>query len=249
MVFASHLKFCDFIFNEYFTGDERFEKYRRIIELGSVAPDVKCIFPKHRIDVTKYRFIKRIERVEKCRGFIRAFWIGVVFHYICDYFCLAHNSLSIKPGFEHTCYELSLNKELKKLCQLPESEFMISPVYPQKYKSEFNECLSGEVEESPGECLRVVEFLNVFSELRELCLKYKVKSLECSDVELAKMCFDFVKDLCKLRSAPSEKIMSIVTELNCMYLRLSESVERTEILDIVIARRVVESLIYNPIFA
>ena len=58
-----------------------------------------------------------------------------------------------------------------------------------------------------------------------------------------------MRDLVKLRCAPSEKIMSVVSELNCMYLRLSESVERTEILDIVIARRVVESLIYNPIFA
>lgn len=248
MVFASHLKFCDFILNEYFAGDERFEKYRKFIELGSVAPDVKCVFPKHRIDVTRYRFIKRIERVEKCRGFIRAFWIGVVFHYICDYFCLAHNSLSIKPGFEHTCYELSLNKELKRVCELPDSELKVSPKFLQKYRSEFKEFLNRAEKEYPG-MLSDDKVLVVFSELRELCLKYRSVSLECSDMELRKLCFDFVRDLVKLRCAPSEKIMSVVSELNCMYLRLSESVERTEILDIVIVRRVVESLIYNPIFA
>jgi len=77
--------------------------------IGSIAPDLNCIYPAHRINDTYERFQKKIKRVDKLSdGIIKSFTLGVITHYVCDYFCFAHNNNSI--GVKHTKYERGLNK-------------------------------------------------------------------------------------------------------------------------------------------
>ena len=81
--------------------------YRLAYLFGSIAPDFNCVYPPHGIDTTKKRYISRIQRVQHTRSkLIRCFTIGVITHYTCDYFTLAHNNSSV--GLFHKMYETGL---------------------------------------------------------------------------------------------------------------------------------------------
>lgn len=76
---------------------------------GNVAPDLNCIYPAHRLKTTEERFYKRLKRVDKAStNLIKSFTLGVITHYICDYFCFAHNIESL--GIPHREYESNLYK-------------------------------------------------------------------------------------------------------------------------------------------
>lgn len=78
---------------------------------GSIAPDFNCIYPTHTISNTIGRLQKRIIRVDRLNvGFIKSFTLGVIMHYICDYFCYAHNLNKIDPM--HALYERKLRKHI-----------------------------------------------------------------------------------------------------------------------------------------
>lgn len=83
-------------------------KVNRIAYLfGNIAPDLNCIYPAHRLKTTEKRFYKRLKRVEKSSTpLIKSFTLGVITHYICDYFCYAHNIESL--GVPHKKYETNL---------------------------------------------------------------------------------------------------------------------------------------------
>lgn len=77
--------------------------------IGSIAPDLNCVYPAHRLTTTEHRFYKRLERIFRTNSLmIKSFTLGVITHYICDYFCYAHNIESI--GFKHKEYEKGLYK-------------------------------------------------------------------------------------------------------------------------------------------
>lgn len=79
---------------------------------GSIAPDVNCAFPLHTINNTLNRFEKRLERIDKSNSnIIKSFTLGVVTHYICDYFCYAH-TMDLY-GLKHWIYEKVMRKHLK----------------------------------------------------------------------------------------------------------------------------------------
>lgn len=81
--------------------------------LGSVAPDINIAFPVHTIDKTRERFLNRIVKVETTKSYlVKSFYMGVVNHYICDYFCYAHNLGRIDPA--HAIYERFMKSHLKK---------------------------------------------------------------------------------------------------------------------------------------
>lgn len=80
--------------------------------LGSISPDLNCIYPAHRLSTTANRFQKRVKRVDNFEhGLVRSFTLGVITHYVCDYFCYAHNIESL--GFPHKNYETGLYKYFK----------------------------------------------------------------------------------------------------------------------------------------
>lgn len=75
--------------------------------LGNIAPDLNCVYPAHRLKTTEKRFYKRLRLAEKAEtSVIKSFVLGVVTHYICDYFCYAHNIESL--GVPHKKYETNL---------------------------------------------------------------------------------------------------------------------------------------------
>lgn len=80
--------------------------------LGNIAPDLNCIYPAHRVKTTEKRFYKRLLRIDNTSiNMLRSFTLGVVTHYVCDYFCYAHNMESI--GLRHKEYETNLYKYYK----------------------------------------------------------------------------------------------------------------------------------------
>ena len=88
------------------------EVYRKIYLFGCIAPDINFVYPLHNIKCTPKRFIKRIERMKKIKSkIIRSFTLGVIMHYLCDYFTLSHNNQSYGP--RHTIYERLMSHKVK----------------------------------------------------------------------------------------------------------------------------------------
>lgn len=99
---------------------ESINKSRLIYEIayaiGSIAPDLNCMYPAHRLHDTCKRFQRKVEKLDRQgdrrgdnRGTIlRAFRLGTLTHYICDYCCYAHSNES--TGRIHIKYEMGLFK-------------------------------------------------------------------------------------------------------------------------------------------
>lgn len=84
-----------------------FEVSRTAYLFGTIAPDLNCIYPAHRLKTTESRFCKKIKRLDGAHtNLIKSFILGVITHYICDYFCYAHNIESL--GVPHKKYENNL---------------------------------------------------------------------------------------------------------------------------------------------
>lgn len=79
---------------------------------GSIAPDINFIYPVHTFTKTFRRFQNKIKRAEKSNNnIIKSFTLGVITHYICDYFCYAHNIRMGNP--KHAIYERIMTKHIK----------------------------------------------------------------------------------------------------------------------------------------
>lgn len=90
---------------------------RKAYLFGSIAPDINIAFPTHTFKHTINRVRKRIMHMEirnnTKRNIIKSFNLGIVVHYICDYFCYAHNINYHK--IQHMHYEKHLNNLVKLL--------------------------------------------------------------------------------------------------------------------------------------
>jgi hypothetical protein len=85
---------------------------------GNVAPDLNCVYPAHRLKTTEHRFYNRLMIADRTDSkLIKSFTLGIITHYICDYFCYAHNIESL--GVKHKSYETNLyeyyNKHLAEI--------------------------------------------------------------------------------------------------------------------------------------
>ncbi len=86
--------------------------YKPVYLLGSIAPDLNVAFPKHTIRLTINRWKRRLRRVDKTSSdLVKSFMLGVIIHYICDYFCYVHNIRS--HGLKHKIYEIYLARHIK----------------------------------------------------------------------------------------------------------------------------------------
>ncbi len=84
---------------------------RKAYLIGSILPDLNCVYPKHTYDSTIKRFKNRLIKVNKTESnFIKSLTLGIITHYICDYFCYAHN---IKINPKHAIYERIMRKHIK----------------------------------------------------------------------------------------------------------------------------------------
>lgn len=85
---------------------------RRAYLFGSIAPDFNCVFPTHTIKGTFNRFKHKLARMDKSESnLVKSFTLGVITHYICDYFCYAHN-LS-HPNPKHAIYERYMREHIE----------------------------------------------------------------------------------------------------------------------------------------
>lgn len=86
---------------------KKFGLIRGIYLIGNVAPDINCVYPAHRIKTTEHRFYRHLNQINSIDlAVVKSFMLGVLTHYICDYFCYAHNNKSL--GVKHKIYEQNL---------------------------------------------------------------------------------------------------------------------------------------------
>jgi hypothetical protein len=84
---------------------------------GNIKPDfinkdIKC---KHTLDESLYCVNKYSEKLMRDNISIKEFseHLGIICHFICDYFCIYHREGNEKKGvFEHVLYEFSLHFRL-----------------------------------------------------------------------------------------------------------------------------------------
>jgi hypothetical protein len=112
MLKATHIKIANNILESIQSNiDWKINKLAYLF--GSFAPDLNCAFPTHTFDHTYNRFIKRIKRIDNSESnIIKSFTLGVLLHYICDYFCYAHNLKHNNP--KHAIYERCLRSHIKR---------------------------------------------------------------------------------------------------------------------------------------
>lgn len=108
-----HIKVGRMILENEVKSKEVFQNIRvnKVMYLiGCAAPDMNCVFPAHRLNKTRKRFYRRLTQVTRISrpDSLRSFELGVITHYVCDYFCYAHNNES--TGAFHKKYEYSLDK-------------------------------------------------------------------------------------------------------------------------------------------
>lgn len=108
MKLVQHISVGKSILKELGETEVRNQKINKMAYLlGNIAPDLNCIYPAHRLCTTEKRFYNRLKRIDKWRiPVLKSFTLGVVTHYVCDYFCYAHSIESI--GVMHKKYENNL---------------------------------------------------------------------------------------------------------------------------------------------
>ena len=77
--------------------------------IGNMLPDINCIYPAHRLSTTENKMYKKLVKIDNTDNYIiKSLKLGIINHYICDYFCYAHVIESI--GMKHKRYETNLYK-------------------------------------------------------------------------------------------------------------------------------------------
>lgn len=80
---------------------------------GTIYPDINCVYPAHRLSTTNRKFYILLNKLDRTNSSVaKSFRLGVITHYMCDYFCFAHNNESL--GLFHKIYEEKLLDEYKK---------------------------------------------------------------------------------------------------------------------------------------
>ena len=130
---------------------------------GSIAPDLNCIYPTHTISNTFKRFSNRLSRVDNIQNnLVISFTLGVITHYICDYFCYAHNLGKVDPM--HAVYERLLRSHIIKheeIFELPEyAEVKKHWEYIKEHirDHDYAEVTSGYSEESIAKAIEAIHF-------------------------------------------------------------------------------------------
>lgn len=125
MKLKQHIAIGKLVFDEIVSSGiepDRYKLMKTPFLIGNIAPDLNCVYPAHRLVTTEHRFYKRL-KVSASTEFImlKSFTLGVITHYICDYFCYAHNNESV--GVKHKKYETNLwnyyNAHLRELEETP----------------------------------------------------------------------------------------------------------------------------------
>ena len=103
---SSELKKLGYCINEWF------------FLLGNIFPDLchSYLWRRHEHQHSRDYVRRKIEKLKKGSSLF-SFHLGVLVHYICDYFCYPHSSVYNKSIFQHILYELrqKIPKDIIKL--------------------------------------------------------------------------------------------------------------------------------------
>lgn len=107
MKFIQHIDIGKYILDNNIIDNCKID--RKAFLFGCIAPDINVVYPAHRLKTTENRFYKKLVIVDIIRNnIIKSYYLGTITHYICDYFCYAHETESI--GIKHKKYENNLYK-------------------------------------------------------------------------------------------------------------------------------------------
>lgn len=140
MFIPSHIRVASRVMR--YSGEAIKLRYRFLFILGSITPDLIMQYPDHQVVITWKRVEKYLISIEKRgrRSFLDAWRLGIVLHYMCDYFCRAHNDGSILHGIKHSVYEFHLCKIVKYFSELPDyMEIKSSREFLKVLKNKHNE--------------------------------------------------------------------------------------------------------------
>jgi hypothetical protein len=106
--------------NNYLSNQMNFKLNRLAFAYGNIKPDFinKDIKRSHTLEESLYSINKYSEELMSKNISINEFSrsLGVICHFICDYFCIYHREGNEKKGvFEHLLYELILHAKLLTL--------------------------------------------------------------------------------------------------------------------------------------
>ena len=80
---------------------------KKLFYLGNLYPDLiqSYLWCKHEYQHSREYIRKKIEKLKK-RPLLFSFHLGILTHYICDYFCYPHSGVYDKSMLHHIMYEL-----------------------------------------------------------------------------------------------------------------------------------------------
>ena len=113
MLFETHLLISYILYN-YLSKEQGFKINKLAFMYGCIKPDInnEDIQCSHVLDESISSVNKYSEKLITNNVSIKAFSVslGVICHFICDYFCIYHNDeYKLKGVFPHTLYEIKLH--------------------------------------------------------------------------------------------------------------------------------------------
>ncbi|MFI3226389.1 MAG: zinc dependent phospholipase C family protein [Clostridia bacterium] len=83
---------------------------RLLVMIGSVLPDLDLRTQPHRGNNLLVRIFNSQHKVKSAKSdYVKAIQLGILAHYICDYYCYAHKyNLDISHGLRHMKYEFAM---------------------------------------------------------------------------------------------------------------------------------------------
>ena len=127
----SHLSLASYLIDS--VHNEDLKKYRKSFLFGSILPDcIPSFFTRrHTIDETfdilKDEIIEITENYDWSRGITREFCrkLGVITHYIADYFTYPHNAIYKGSMKEHISYEYELMDYFKAYLNSGDADLLV----------------------------------------------------------------------------------------------------------------------------
>lgn len=113
----SHMDIVRYIKQQSEFGDE-LNKHKLMLYFGSILPDIlpTFLYKRHTIDDTLDILKREIDKVLECRE-IDGYYcrhIGIISHYVSDYYTLPHNKVYSGSLKEHCRYEGELKLKLRE---------------------------------------------------------------------------------------------------------------------------------------
>ena len=84
-------------------------------QLGSILPDWFERRPRHTMEHSLDRVLKKIEKVQTMKnGRRRDYLLGTIMHYLEDYCCFAHNDNEYTKWYKHRVFEVQSQKYFRE---------------------------------------------------------------------------------------------------------------------------------------